>query len=174
MFDLVIRVCVWQIKILHAFVFWFLHCFIKKILESLQHRLCVCVCVFACVPHLVPTCVCEQEVGVGEEVRGRWMFPVKVTAPDRYFILHKLPQLSLISRSVLIITPSLLLSFSHTLSRGISRVRSDERRWFGDYQRCEKGFIWLTLRLYTNLREERRCRCKWNRWWWEMKPRGNM
>lgn len=144
MFDLVIRVCdrLSQIKISQAFVFWFLYCFIKRILESLQHRLCV----FLRVPHLVPTCVCEQEVGVGEEVRGRWMFPVRVTAPDRYFILHKLPQLSLISRSVFIITPSPPLSFSRSLSRGIRGVQSDERRWFRGLSEMWKGLTLTPLR----------------------------
>lgn len=142
MFDLVICVCmcVWQIKILQAFVFWFLHCFIKKILE------------FARFPHLVPTCVCEQEVGVGEEVRGRWMFPVRVTAPDRYFILHKLPQLSLISD---LFSSSRHRCFFRSLVpslavlAGCGVIREGD---FGDYQTCEKSFIWSTLWLYTNLK----------------------
>lgn len=94
------------------------------------------------VTHLVPTCVCEQEVGVGEEVRGRRMFPVRVTAPDRYFILHKLPQLALISQSVFIITPSLSLS----RSRCISRVWRDERGGFRGLLQMWKRLTRVVLR----------------------------
>lgn len=137
------HVCVWRTDRLRyrSRILLLFDIFIVKKTQVATLTTCMRVCTL-CVTHLVPTCVCEQEVGVGEEVRGRWMFPVRVTAPDRYFILHKLPQLALISQYVFIITPSLSPALSLSLSHCISRVWRDERGGF-------RGLFQMWKRHYT-------------------------